>query len=351
MRYISFFLVVVLLQSCKVDPKIQVPLPSNNLVATVPAGWPQPKYNFENNPITEDRFILGRYLFYEPMLSRDNSVSCASCHQNATAFANADHDFSHGVPTVSGEEQFGVRNSPAMFNLNWHTSFMHDGGINHIELQPLGPITNPIEMDENISNVIAKLQASEKYRRLFKNAYGDEVINSQHMLKAMAQFMGLLYSYNSKFDHYKRREKKVELTEQELRGYGIFLEKCNSCHKEPLFSDFQFRSNGLSYNSNLKDSGRAHITGLEEDRFKFKTPSLRNIALTKPYMHDGRFTTLEQCLDHYTNGITNFTNLDPLLTNGIPLSAQEKSDIISFLNTLTDYEFVQDKRFGDPNFK
>ena len=162
--------------------------------------------------------------------------------------------------------------------------------------------------------------------------------------------MGLIYSYNSKFDYYKRREKNVELTEQELRGYTLFQAKCNACHKEPLFSDFEFRSNGLVVDPNYKDVGREHITGDPEDRYKFKTPSLRNIALTKPYMHDGRYASLELCMDHYTNNIKNFINLDPLLVKGIALSAQDKQDLIAFLNTLTDNEFIKDKRFADPNF-
>ncbi len=347
MKTFFYILAPLVFLACKVDPKVVGALPANNLVATVPEGWPQPKYNFEDNPITEDRFILGRALFYETMLSKDNTISCATCHQNFTAFANADHRLSHGI-----NDQLGVRNAPGIFNLNWHTSFMHDGGINHIELQPLGPITNSVEMAETVNGVIAKLQASGKYRTLFKNAYGTEEVTSQHMLKSMAQFMGLMYSYNSKYDRYKRHEKGVELNEAELRGYTTFISKCSACHTEPLFSDFKFRSNGLSYNTSLKDSGRAHITGLPEDKFKFKTPSLRNVALTKPYMHDGRYATLEECLDHYTNNITNLVNLDPLLANnGIQLTAQEKSDIITFLNTLTDYEFISDRRFEDPNFK
>jgi cytochrome c peroxidase len=170
------------------------------------------------------------------------------------------------------------------------------------------------------------------------------------MLRAMAQFMGLMYSYNSKFDLYKRRESNAELSEAELRGYNLFLTNCNTCHKEPLFTDFSFRSNGLAVNPFINDTGRAHITGEAQDRFKFKTPSLRNIAKTAPYMHDGRFNTLQECLDHYANVKPNLVNLDPLLQNsGLPLSAQDKQDIIAFLNTLTDYKLLADRRFADPN--
>jgi cytochrome c peroxidase len=245
-----------------------------------------------------------------------------------------------------------VRNSPGIFNLTWHPYFMHDGGVNHIEVQPLAPISNPIEMDEKIGNVVSKLQATAKYKELFKNAYGSDSVTSQRIFKAMAQFMGMMYSYNSKFDYYKRQQNNTQLNNAELRGYNLFISKCNSCHKEPLFTDFEFRSNGLPVNPVVKDSGRAHITGLPGDRYKFKTPSLRNIAKTGPYMHDGRFSSLEECLNHYSNGVSALTNTDAsLLPAGIALSAQEKQDIISFLNTLTDFEFINDKRFADPNLK
>jgi len=339
------FLTASVLFSCKVDPKINAPLPVDNLVQVIPENWPQPMYKFEENPITEERFVLGRALFYENMFSKDNSISCSSCHQNFVAFAHADHKISHGI-----EDRVGNRNAPGIFNMAWHTSFMHDGGSNHIEMQPLGPITNTVEMAENINSVIAKLQATEKYRSLFKSAYGEEVVTSQRILKSLAQFMGLIYSYNSKFDYYKRHEKNTELTAGELRGYDLFKANCGACHKEPLFSDFEFRNNGLAVDPNYKDSGRAHITGVPSDVYRFKTPSLRNVALTQPYMHDGRYTTLEQCLDHYTDNIKNTINLDPLLASGLTLNAQNKKDIIAFLKTLTDLELINDRRFADPNY-
>jgi cytochrome c peroxidase len=332
------------IQSCKVDPKLNEVLPSDDLKEVIPKGWPDPKYRFINNPIKEEVFVLGRALFYDPILSKDNTISCGTCHQQFAAFANVDHALSHGI-----EDKVGIRNSPGLFNMTWHPSFMHDGGINHIEVQPIAPIENPVEMDLNFAEALNKLRASQKYLKLFKEAYGTEEITDAKMLKAMAQFMGLMYSYNSKFDMYVRGENNVQLNDAEKRGYQVFLQKCNSCHTQPLFSDFSFRSNGLSVHPLLKDSGRAHITRLPEDRWKFKVPSLRNIALTGPYMHDGRFSTLEQCLNHYTNGVTNLENLDPLLQpNGIALSSAEKSDVIEFLKTLTDYKFINDKRFANP---
>ncbi|GIV29976.1 MAG: cytochrome-c peroxidase [Bacteroidia bacterium] len=331
-----------LLYGCKVDPEIKPALPADDIRVVVPPGWPSPHYNFENNPLTKEGFVLGRSLFYEPMLSRDNTISCGSCHQQFAAFAHAGHNLSHGI-----DGKLGNRNALPLFNLTWHPYFMWDGGVNHIEIQPLAPIINPVEMDEDINNVVQKLQQSEKYKKMFKDAFGDETINSQRIFKALAQFMGTMYSYRSKYDMYKQGKVQFNLSEQ--RGYQLFVQKCAACHKEPLFTDFSFRNNGLAVNTALQDSGRMRITGNPNDRNKFKVPSLRNVALSSPYMHDGRFETLQQVLEHYSSGIVQSPTLDSLLINGIPLSPQDKQDIINFLYTLTDYEFVYDKKYADPN--
>ena len=344
-RVIPGLLLVLFVSACKVDPKIADPKGNSGVVEVIPQNWPAPVYNFSANKLSEEKFALGRALFYEPMLSKDNTISCGTCHQLEYAFANADHKVSHGINDLKG-----VRNAPAIFNVNWHPYFMHDGGINHIEVQPLGPIANPLEMDEDINRVLEKLQGSAKYRQLFKSAYGSDTVDSQRMLKSMAVFMGMMYSYNSKFDKYKRGEDKVTLTAQELRGYTLFRNKCNACHTEPLFSDFAFRSNGLSVDPYLQDSGRAHVKPGIENRYKFKTPSLRNVAKTYPYMHDGRYETLEECLEHYNSKVSNTLNLDPILQNNpITMTSEEMKDIIAFLNTLTDYTFIYDKRFANPN--
>jgi cytochrome c peroxidase len=334
---------LLLIFSCKVDPRVVPELPSEGIAEIVPEGWPQPYYTFSTNPVTEPGFVLGRYLFYETLLSRDNTISCGSCHQIGAAFANTEHSLSHGI-----NNQVGKRNAPGLFNLTWHTSFMHDGGINHIENQPPAPITNPVEMDEQLENVIKKLQATERYPKLFKEAFGNDSITTQGMMKAITQFQGLLYSYQSKYDLFKNG--KVEFSESEVKGYQIFLNKCNACHKEPLFSDFKFRNNGLPVDPALNDIGRALVDKASESYYKFKTPSLRNIVKTSPYMHDGRFATLEACLDHYANGIKNLVNLDPLLQNGIQLNTQERTDLLNFLQTLTDTKFISDKRYMNPNF-
>jgi len=341
MKKLLFLIAVSLVvTSCSVDPEIKPEVTKDEIKEIIPNGWPTPYYNFNNNPLSVEKFTLGRYLFYDPILSLDNTISCGSCHQQYVAFAHAGHDVSHGINGLLGK-----RNAPAIQNVNWLPTFMHDGGILNLEVQPLGPITNPIEMNENIGHVISKLSASAKYKQLFINAYGDDSITSQRMFKAMAQFMGTMYSYNSKYDMVKNG--KESFTSQEQSGYTLFSQKCASCHKEPLFSDYEFRNNGLSVNMALNDTGRAHITGNPSDRYKFKTPSLRNIEKTAPYMHDGRFSTLDQCLNHYVSGIVISPTLDPLLNSGIPLTVQEKSDIIAFLKTLTDTKFLTDSRFSE----
>lgn len=346
MRFVINILpfVVSFFWSCGVDPQIKPQLVSSEIVEVVPNGWPRPIYTFSVNVVTEAKFVLGRSLFYETQLSKDGTISCGSCHQQFAAFSHADHSLSHGIGGL-----LGTRNASGIFNIQWHPLIMHDGGVSDIEVQPLSAISDPVEMDEDINSVVTKLSTSPKYRKLFFQAWGSEEINSQKILSSMAVFMGLMYSWNSKFDYYKRGEMNVRLSSQELRGYSLFLEKCNSCHTEPLFSDFSFRNNGLSPNPAIRDSGRARITKRVVDLYKFKVPSLRNISKTGPYMHDGRFATLKQCLDHYTDGVVNWVNLDPQLqSGGIQLTESEKGDIIAFLNTLTDYKFLTDPKFADP---
>ena len=225
---------------------------------------------------------------------------------------------------------------------------MWDGGVNHIEVQPAAPITNPVEMDETLENVVKKLGGLSEYKYFFKEAFGDETVNTQRMFKSLAQFMGMMESWNSKYDRVMRAEPGYAFNSEEQAGYDLFKSKCSSCHTEPLFSDFSYRGNGLTIDPIINDSGRAHITGLAIDRFKFKVPSLRNVEYTGPYMHDGRFSTLYKCVDHYTTLPASRPGLDPILSGGIPLSEEEKQQLISFLKTLSDKTLLEDPRFADP---
>jgi len=337
---ISLLVFALAIQSCSPDDSASVQEP---VKFRIPDGFPAPVYKFTDNQVTNSRFELGRKLFYDPILSRDNTISCGTCHLQAGAFSHIDHKVSHGIDNL-----MGTRNSPSLFNLAWHNSFFWDGGVNHIEVQPINPIQNPVEMDESLANVIQKLRASPVYPALFREAYGTDSIHSQLMLRALAQFMALLISDDSKYDKHMRGEEDGKFTSREINGLRLFRLHCESCHNEPLFTDLSFRNNGLDTDFS-SDPGREIITLDPADAGKFKVPSLRNVAVSYPYMHDGRISTLEKVLEHYNSGIKISPTLDPLLVNGIPLSDQDKSDIISFLHTLTDYTFLKNPRFSEVN--
>ena len=310
------------------------------LYLDIPNGWPKPKYDFKRNPLTEEGFQLGRNLFYDPILSRDNTISCQSCHLQQTGFTHVDHAVSHGI-----DGKIGTRNAMALINLAWNKDFMWDGGVNNLEVQPVNPITNALEMDEKLENVIAKLQRSDKYRMLFSKAFGDDKVTSQRLLKALAQFTVMLKSTNSKYDKVMRKE--TSFTEMEQKGYKLFRFNCASCHKEPLFMDDKFENNGLPINVTLPDYGRMKITGKAEDKQRFKIPTLRNIEFTFPYMHDGRFKTLTEVVKHY-NSLGNDKNLPKELDKPMQLSDNDRVDLVAFLQTLTDKEFLFDKRYSFP---
>ncbi len=309
----------------------------------VPEGWPEPVYDFSKNPVTTAGFQLGRQLFYDPLLSRDTTISCASCHLQATGFAHVDHALSHGI-----EGRVGTRNAPALMNLAWSRAFMWDGGVHHLDMQPLSPISSAEEMDESLENVVRKLNHSKKYRGLFAAAFGDTVVTGQKTLLALSQFALMLNSYNSKYDKYIRQEPGAEMTDQELNGLKLFRTHCASCHTEPLFTNGAFANNGLPVDTTLWDPGRYRITQNPADSLKFKVPTLRNIQFSYPYMHDGRFKKLSEVLRHYTGGISISPTLDAQFQTPVVLRPEEKIDLIAFLLTLTDREFLFDPRFGFP---
>lgn len=306
---------------------------------TIPQGFPQPVYDPIDNGMTPKGYALGKKLFFDPILSRDNTISCGDCHKQWSAFADGAHPLSHGIDNL-----FGIRNTPPIFNLAWMPYFMWDGGINHIEVMPIDPITNPVEMDETLANVIDKLNNHPEYPELFADVFGISPINSQQMLTSMAWFMTSIVSNNSKYDQYLKGE--VSLSSDELSGKLLFEDKCANCHTPPLFTDYSFKNNGLD-STFPSDSGRARITGLYSDIGKFKVPSLRNVEYSGPYMHDGRFNTLEQVIDHYSSGIVYSHTLD---TNNIPVSgfsltANEKAQIVLFLKTLSDDTFINNEAY------
>ncbi|NQX85721.1 MAG: c-type cytochrome [Flavobacteriaceae bacterium] len=302
-----------------------------------PQYFPQPTYDFQKNPLDSNKIELGRLLFYDPLLSANNSVSCASCHSPFNAFAHTDHDLSHGI-----FDSIGNRNAPALFNLAWQKSFMWDGAVNHLDMQALAPITHPSEMGSTINDVIEKLNASEEYKTLFFIAFQDSIINTSKILKSLSQFQLTLVSASAKYDQVMLG--KDVFSDQEKNGHQLFKKNCAICHTEPLFSNFKFETNALPVDPSLNDLGRYSITQNPEDKNKFKVPSLRNLSYTYPYMHDGRFATLKEAIDHYTSNIENSDRLSPALKLPIKLTSNEKVDLIAFLLTLNDKEFVFNKK-------
>lgn len=336
-KFIYGFLAIFIFFACKrnTEPVIRF---------QKPAHFPEPYYDFSQNPITTNGFLLGKKLFFDGILSRDGSISCGSCHIPSAAFTQHGHDLSHGI-----DDKLTLRNALPIMNLAWEKDFFWDGGVFHLDLFAIAPIEAENEMDEKMSNVLAKLRKHPEYPRLFEKAFGTPEINLDRFLKALSQFQLMAISANSKYDKYKRGE--ANLNEQELAGLQIFQQKCASCHKGELFTDNNFRNNGLPLRTiqlngvDTIDTGRYRITLNPQDRFKFKVPSLRNVEITRPYMHDGRFRNLEQVLDHYSFGVQDSPTLDPLLKSngrlGIPLTQDEKQKIIAFLKTLTDEEFIR----------
>lgn len=332
---------VLIIDACKKNDRSSTTLPTV-IALEIPSNFPQPEDLFKENPLTNEGFALGRKLFYDGQLAKDGIASCASCHQQFAAFSTFDHAFSHGI-----DNQFTTRNAPGIFNMAWHKELHWDGGINHLEVQPLAPLTAPNEMGETVENVIRKLNSDTRYREMFRAAFGDENVTSQRMLKALSQFMGMMVSGNAKYDQVMRG--KATFTQAEQSGYTIFKAKCGSCHKEPLFTDLSYRNTGIPVNPGLKDLGRMRITRSSQDSLKFKVPSLRNIQVTAPYGHDGRFFSIGAMIDHYRLFVQDGPTVDPLVKKKISISLNEKSDLVQFLNTLTDTVFIKDKRFSQPD--
>lgn len=336
--YLGLLAGLVLLYACS---KREANKPAEEPIVFVkPANFPSPTYNFEGNPLSNKAFALGKKLFYDVRLSADKSVSCGSCHQQFAAFAQLDHNVSHGVNNCLGK-----RNAPVLFNLAWQREFFWDGGAKNLEIVPVNAITDACEMATDLNTIVSFLKGTNPYPQLFTDAFGQNSITSQNLLRALAQFTATMVSANSKYDKIMRNPQQHAFTADEQQGYELFKAKCASCHQEPLFTDLSYRSNGLDINS--ADEGRKIITGLESDKGKFRVPTLRNIELSAPYMHDGRFNTLEKVLEHYNSGIQRAPNLDPLLKTGMALSVTQKQQIISFLKTLSDDEFIKNKIFSE----
>ncbi|MBL1280699.1 MAG: cytochrome-c peroxidase [Fluviicola sp.] len=335
--------------NCKKDPLIEDvssgssgPTPYNLIT---PNGFPFMNIPADN-PLTVEGVSLGRRLFYDPILSGDNTQSCASCHTQAFSFSDNGNQFSTGIDGF-----LGGRNSPAIINAGWSSSLFWDGRAASLEEQALGPVPNPIEMHLTWTDAMVKLNAHPDYPTLFSKAFGTISIDSILVAKAIAQFERTLISNDSKWDKYLRGE--ASLTASEARGFDIFFTEkgdCFHCHSTILFTDNLFHNNGLD--DIFTDIGLGAITGSSNDNAKFKSPTLRNVEFTAPYMHDGRFNTLEEVITFYSEGVKFSPTISPLMKKvaqgGLQLNPLEKQDLLSFLRMLSDTTFVNNPDYSDP---
>ncbi|GAB3841520.1 cytochrome c peroxidase [Hymenobacter jeollabukensis] len=348
----------LLVAACKPDKDVEQAFPAPTpLTLARPQDFPAIVPMPADNPLTEEGVALGRMLFYEKKLSGDGTISCGSCHQQSKAFT----DGRARAIGVGGQQH--ARGSMALINMAWEQDFTWDGAHTKLEQQARTPLENPVEMHQSLATSVTKLQATNNYPKLFGRAFGSSRITEENVLKALAQFERTLVSSNSRYDKAKRGESYLlpnELQGKQLMGHATTFVRgaeCQHCHDTELFSGptHTFFNNGLDLPP-FTDPGRGGITGVAFERGMFKAPTLRNIALTDPYMHDGRFKTLEEVLDQYSEHVQISPNLDPQLVNSpndpskkIMLTAAEKQKIIAFLHTLTDSTFITDPRFSDPN--
>ena len=352
MRF-QYIILLFVLVSCKTEDNNDI----NTSYIEIPS-YLDFGYDAEDvSSLDEDKVSLGRFLFFDPILSRDSSVSCASCHQPAKAFTDGK------AKSIGIDGQESKRSAMSLANLLWRKKLMWDGAFESLEVQALQPIEASNEMDLPIADAIIRLTDSERYPPLFQKAFGTAEITENRLATAIAQFERTLLSTNSKYDQYLLGEYKP--TTQELSGLQLFFThptagqerggNCGDCHGGFLMINQSFHNTGLD--TEFIDSGRADVTGFSFDVGRFKTPSLRNIALTAPYMHDGRFSTLEEVLDHYNEHVMlNSPGLDPLIAAAsneeggetLQLTAQEKEDIIVFLQMLSDQDFINNTKHQNP---
>ncbi|MBL7807900.1 MAG: c-type cytochrome [Saprospiraceae bacterium] len=353
---LALSLLTALFFACKPDP-VEEPAKYDPTPATVNLReFPDPEFPADNKP-TVQGVMLGRMLFYEKLLSKDGSQACADCHRQPDGFSDS-LQFSIGVEKTKGKRQ-----AMPVMNLAWHKNGMFwDGRAPLVRDQALKPIQDPLEMNETLANVIAKLSAEKKYTDQFIRAFGDANVTEERIGKAIEQFEFTMISNNSKYDQFKRGE--AMLTDSEERGRQLFFTEfdpsgmkkgaeCFHCHATFNFTNDEYMNNGLDADADQKDEGRMKVTLDPADKAKFKTPSLRNIARTAPYMHDGRFTTLEQVVEFYNADVKNSATVEFLMQynlqpGGLGLSAQDKADLVAFLKTLTDTEFLANPAFKTP---
>lgn len=328
------------------DDSYQEALP----LVTIPDNFPE-FIDSKTNPLSTDGIALGKKLFFDKRLSGNNQVSCATCHKQNLAFSDG---FALTNQGISGKVL--ERNSPALINLAWaNNGLFWDGGSTNLESQAFAPLAHEDEMHQDLAELITELNADIDYPKMFQKAFGVP-INQADIVKAIAQFERTMISGNSRYDKYVRAESGGNLDEEELKGLQLAEQFCFSCHATPLLTDNLYHNNGIDNDFTddtelMMKKGRARITNLASDLGRFRTPTLRNIEKTSPYMHDGRFKNLEEVMNHYSENVKDSPSLDASLKQngrlGIALSETDKKQIIAFLKTLTDHQYLTDKRFSE----
>lgn len=313
-----------------------MPYDNPEIPLKIPHGFPALNPSADKNRPTKYGVELGEKLFHEKKFSGNNTISCASCHNRSSAFAD------NNIQAIGIYGRVGLRNTPPIQNLAFMKFYNWDGNKLTLESQPLVPIITHEEMNSSILEVIGKLRNEYEYKELFRKAFGDEDITPDRIYRSLSQYQYTLISAGSKYDRVKRNEGET-FTESEARGYHTFKMKCASCHSTELFTDQSFRNVGFPLNPSTEEAGRARVTGVPDDLMRFRVPSLRNAEYTAPYGSFGQFPTLKAVLDYFDNGVLYADNLDPILKengNRIPMTEQEKEDIIDFIKTLSDSSFV-----------
>ncbi len=334
MKKCLFPLVVLFFFACKKESNLP---PAEPLLA-VPAGFPAPVFP-EGNELTPERWALGKRLFFDPIMSSDRTVSCVSCHLPEQAFSDL-RAFSPGV-----EGRPGTRNAPTLANIAYHPYFTREGGVPTLEMQILVPVQEHNEFDMNILDIAERLNQDSSYVQASHQAYGREP-DAFVITRSIACFERTMLSGRSPYDQFLNG-KKSALTATEKRGMDLFFSEklaCSQCHDGFNFTDYAFENNGLY--DDYPDPGRFRLTGKEEDRALFKVPTLRNVGVTAPYMHDGSLPTLEAVVEHYNSGGKNHPHKS-LLIKPLDLSAQEKVDLMGFLKALTDDGFLNNPKFRE----
>lgn len=335
MKACLFF--AVLLVSCHNDDYQPVSYNNPEVALAVPSGFPEMNSAVSANRPTQYGVALGKLLFQDKRFSADNSISCASCHVQAHAFAD------NNVQGTGIAGRIGLRNVPPVQNMAFMDFYNWDGSKLRLEDQPLVPIITHEEMDSSILEVIDKIKDDVVYQDLFTKTFGDGAVTAERIYKSIAQYEYTLISANSRYDKVTRNEGGT-FTESEARGYEVFQEKCAGCHSGALFTDQTFRNIGFPVNTDTNEAGRARVTGLAADYMSFRVPSLRNVEYTAPYGSFGQFATLKSVLDYFDSGVVPAGNLDPVFKNNgnrIALTEQEKADLIAFMKTLSDTGFLQ----------